>query len=120
MKPPEDLVTPGNRLEWARKRKGFESAASCARAFDWDYETYKKTENDERVLDSWEKAVRFAGPLGVNPVWVLSGKGALEPQLTADERRLIEKYRNATDEGRRGIHALADAMQRDRPFREAL
>jgi imidazoleglycerol phosphate dehydratase HisB len=73
--------TPG-RLKRARQDKGFRSAAAFARTLGESPATYQYYESGRRPL-SLRLAEKYAGPLGVDPRWLLFGESRRGPRHPA-------------------------------------
>jgi phage repressor protein C with HTH and peptisase S24 domain len=71
------MEEPSDRLQWARRRAGYEGATEAARAFGWNENTYRSHENGERGLKR-PIAERYAKAFNVSPGWLLTGEGAVE------------------------------------------
>jgi hypothetical protein len=103
------LAEANERLQHARRRKGFPDATSAARALGWNENTYRSHENGTRGIKR-SAAKRYAAAFKVNEVWLLTGAGVADAPTTPDEQALIAKYRRATDEQRNAVHAMLDAL----------
>lgn len=62
------------RLQKARRQKGYEQAIEAARAYGWNVNTYISNENGNAGF-SWEKAKTYAKAFGVRPEWLFEGQG---------------------------------------------
>jgi phage repressor protein C with HTH and peptisase S24 domain len=65
------LDTPGERLKWARKRGGYDEAATFASALGLNEKTYRAYENDQNGFA--KHSPWFAERLGVPTDWLLAG-----------------------------------------------
>ncbi|MBI1621475.1 helix-turn-helix domain-containing protein [Aquamicrobium zhengzhouense] len=74
--------TPHERLQIAREKAGFRSAADAAQNFGWGYSTYASHENGSRGL-RLDSARKYARAFGTTPGWLLTGsdKEAEDPRL---------------------------------------
>lgn len=63
-----------NRIRYARKKAGFETATAAARAYGWPVPTYLGHENGDRN-PSRKAAEKYAAAFKVRWEWLLSGKG---------------------------------------------
>ena len=70
----DDRPEAAQRLQEARKARGFETAASAATYFGWNVDTYTQHENGTRGLT--RSADRYATAYGVGEGWLLTGEGA--------------------------------------------
>ena len=61
------------RLEEARKRRGFETAKDAARFFGWSYASYAQHENGTRGIV--RTAAKYAKAFRVSEAWLLTGEG---------------------------------------------
>jgi SOS-response transcriptional repressor LexA len=64
----------GIRLEQARLRRGFVSAAAACEAFGFTYVTYTQHESGQRGIS--RAAADYAQAFGVSAGWLLTGEGA--------------------------------------------
>lgn len=100
------MDTLGERLAWARKKKGL-NQTEVAEACGWkghtrvsNYELGSEPEN----LDAIE---RLAAAVDVTPAWLAFGmEGGV--QLSAEERRLLTAFRKAGDAQRTGVLLVLD------------
>jgi SOS-response transcriptional repressor LexA len=63
-----------DRLQWARKEKGFKKAVDAARAYGWVQSTYLGHENGDRK-PSRPTALKYAKRYGISVEWLFDGKG---------------------------------------------
>jgi transcriptional regulator with XRE-family HTH domain len=114
----------GERIRAARKRAGM-TQPELAKKVGMKQATLSQLETGE------SKTTRLIGSiahhLGVNALWLETGRGepvlvnapAAEPaprfleRLDADEHRLIQQLRSATDAGRASIFAAADSCEKN-------
>jgi hypothetical protein len=107
--------TPGQRLIDARIKRGYPTAAAAIRAFGFVKSTYEKHENGTRAFDL-KDAERYGKAFRKSPAWILTGVGPQEQEMNAEERSVLEKFRELSDEGRAAVHALCDALLASRPL----
>ncbi len=69
------MESASDRLRSAREKKGFTSASQAAKELGIGASTYRHHENGTRDYDS-EQAKRYARFYGVEPEWLLYGKGS--------------------------------------------
>ena len=69
----DDRPEPAQRLEMARKNKGFRTPKDAARAYGWVYETYIQHEQGVRGIGRQSK--KYADAFGVSEAWLLTGEG---------------------------------------------
>jgi hypothetical protein len=103
------LAEPHERLQYARRRKKFADATAAATFHGWNQNTYRSHENGTRGIKR-SAARRYAAAFGVNEVWLFTGAGVADAPTTSDEQALIAKYREASDEQKRAVHAMLDAL----------
>lgn len=72
------MRTSAERLQWARKRAGYETATEAARAFGWTVSTYLGHENGDRN-PSRAASKRYGTAFKVRWEWLLEGEG--QPSL---------------------------------------
>lgn len=65
------------RLQWARKRAGYESAAAFARAKNLNEVTYRAHESGNRGIPA-SRAFDYARALKVGASWILYGEGQVD------------------------------------------
>ncbi len=65
------------RLQWARKRAGYESAAAFARAKNLNEVTYRAHESGNRGIPA-SRAFDYARALKVGASWILYGEGSVD------------------------------------------
>lgn len=65
------------RLQWARKRAGYESAAAFARAKNLSEVTYRAHESGRRGIPA-SRAFNYARALKVGASWILYGEGRVD------------------------------------------
>lgn len=84
---PPDLTTIGGRLRWAREKKGYSSARAAAAGIGVNENTYKAHEQGERGKDGLKTKYieTYSRALGINPVWLLTGKGGPDPKGKPDD-----------------------------------
>lgn len=84
------------RLQAARKARGFDTPSDAAAAFGWNRNTYISNENGNAPF-SFNKAKAYARAYGVRPEWLYDGRGSVK----ADEPayREIIGYAGADPEG---------------------
>ena len=116
--------SPGARLRVARERLG-KSQQEMATLLGISSRGYQNYERDERRLPM--RVVDKAHALcGVRREWILDGEGtpfitgsapkatavpsALPQQLSADERRFVERFRALNEESQAAVAALLRAM----------
>lgn len=75
------LDEPWDRLRWARRRRGYETARDAARAMGTKEATYGHHENGTAGFS--HVAVDYADFYRVNLIWLLAGRGS--PEGTAKE-----------------------------------
>lgn len=89
------------RLIEARELAGFQKATDACTQFGWRYSSYKNYEGGHRGFT--RHVPKFAAAYGVNPNWLLTGRGVPrlsgkkadhELLLTREERELIEFMRS--------------------------
>lgn len=68
----DSLDSPGERLRWARKRAGYESATAAADAHGWKPPTYLGHENGDRNV-SVKAAKRYGPAFRVPWAWIVDG-----------------------------------------------
>jgi phage repressor protein C with HTH and peptisase S24 domain len=73
------MSTPGDRLRQARLAAGLATAAEGAARAGAKYYTYVQHENGVRGIPT-DKAALYARAFGVEPQWILYGKGGREPR----------------------------------------
>lgn len=117
-------LTPGERLRVTRERLG-KSQAEMADSLGISTRGYQYYERGERRLPV--KVLDTVHALfGVRQAWILDGVGtpfitgsapeataappAPTQQLSADEQRLIKRYRSLDEEGQAAVAALLRAM----------
>ena len=69
----DDRPEPAKRLEQARERRGFKTAAAACAFFNWNYATYTQHENGTRGIV--RVAAKYAKALRVSEAWLLTGEG---------------------------------------------
>lgn len=85
------IMEKNERLQFARKKAGFETASEAARALGISTQTYAAHENGSRSFKEGS-ARKYARRFGVDVTWLIFGKGSPE------EREMIdEKFFPATD-----------------------
>lgn len=115
---PKNLEGTWDRLRWARTRwqtsKGIApNAEAAAESLGMKAGTYRAYErrpgSSKHIALDHQSAPRLASKFGVNWIWLLTGDGSPDDmdQLTPNERRIIDAYREAP-EGRQT--AVADAI----------
>ncbi|GEP00566.1 XRE family transcriptional regulator [Methylobacterium haplocladii] len=67
------MDTPAERLQFLRKRAGFETASDAARAYGWTKSTYLGHENGDRN-PSRESAKRYAKAYKERWEWIIDGE----------------------------------------------
>lgn len=72
------MKQPHERLQEARQKAGFQSAAEAAQRFGWGYSTYASHENGQRGL-RLDAARRYAKAFNVSVSWLLSGNEGDRP-----------------------------------------
>lgn len=80
MEKPPRLDEPEERLQWARKRAGFETATDAARRFHWNENTYRSHENGARGINK-KAAAKYARAFKVPVEWLLYGEGSMNPPI---------------------------------------
>lgn len=74
------MTTPAERLQFLRKKAGFETATDAARAYGWTVSTYLGHENGDRN-PSRSSAKRYAAAYKSSWEWILEGEEkASQPQ----------------------------------------
>lgn len=68
------MRTIGDRLRWARKAAGYDTAADAARAFGWREVSYTSHENGNRTPKRGT-VERYARALNVTTAWLETGEG---------------------------------------------
>lgn len=83
------MDTMGDRLKWARTKKGFGSARKAAMANGWTYSTYAAHENGQNEFGPEDAAV-YGRIFGVSPGWLLTGAGDRHAGILSaeDEKKL--------------------------------
>jgi hypothetical protein len=84
------METPAERLQWARRRAGYDDATSAARAFGWKVSTYLGHEAGDRVPKR-DLARRYARAYRTRWEWLLEGEGSPD-ELNGDsgyQERLV-------------------------------
>lgn len=71
------MDTIADRLRWARRRQGFETATDAAKARGWTVSTYLGHENGDRN-PSRKLAQKYAKAFRVRWEWLLEGQGAAQ------------------------------------------
>lgn len=84
------------RLQKARRERGYATASDAAAAFGWNRNTYISNENGNAPF-SFNKAKTYAQAFGVRAEWLYDGKGAMKGS-TADLREIVG-YAGADPEG---------------------
>jgi hypothetical protein len=79
----ERLKEPHQRLRWARRKKGYRSAAAAAQAMRLNVETYRAHENGSRGFGA--HAQRYATFFRVPLDWLLTGRGAPKGRSKVEE-----------------------------------
>lgn len=79
---------PKDRLQKARERAGFETAADAARAFGWGLSTYAAHENGTRGIRT-DVAERYAKAFRVKPAYITHGEGPQKAQQKASGARTV-------------------------------
>ena len=64
-----------DRLQYVRKKAGFESATEAAESYGWNVNTYRSHENGARGL-RFEALSRYARAFNASVTWLLTGAGA--------------------------------------------
>ena len=84
------------RLQKARRERGYASASDAAAAFGWNRNTYISNENGNAPF-SFNKAKTYALAFGVRAEWLYDGKGAMK--AANSDLREIAGYAGADPEG---------------------
>ena len=84
------------RLQAARRARGFDSPSEAAAAFGWNRNTYISNENGNAPF-SFNKAKTYARALGVRPEWLYDGRGPMKSE--GPDLREIVGYAGADPEG---------------------
>ena len=106
---------PCARLRRARRDAGYESAAAAARAFGWEYETYKKTESGERALTR-DKAIRYGGAFHKRPAWLMLAEGEEDAILTPKEGALLARFRGLPTHEQDLVFDVCDRLYKGHEF----
>jgi hypothetical protein len=101
--------TPGQRLQWARRRKGYNRPADAAKAYGWNENTYKSHENDMRGLRQ-KPAARYGRALGVPAGWLLTGEGDPSVRKSPLEGRLLDTFRTLPETEQEIVALLAESL----------
>jgi len=101
--------TPGTRLQWARRRKGYARAADAAKAYGWNENTYKSHENDTRGLRPIT-AKRYGSALGVPAGWLLTAEGDPNVRKSPLETRLLYTFRTLPEAEQEIVALLAESL----------
>jgi len=91
------MNTPAERLKWARKEAGFQSAVEAARSFGWVRSTYLTHENGQRVPKR-AMAKAYARAFSVSWEWLL--EGGSQPQKKAQRAMVAVPTRGEVAAGR--------------------
>lgn len=84
------------RLQLARKQRGYQTAIDAARAFGWNVNTYISNENGNAGF-SHKKAKVYAAAFGVRSEWLFDGSGQMK--TGGDQQIPILGYVGANPEG---------------------
>lgn len=76
------METAAERLAWARRKAGFETAADAVRRYGWVSSTYMGHENGSRNYKGGS-AVEYAKAFGVSASWLLTGERNGKAQTVA-------------------------------------
>lgn len=101
--------TPAQRLQWARRRKGYKRAADAAKAFGWNENTYKSHENGTRGLRQGP-AARYGRALGVPAGWLLTGEGDPSVRQSPLESRLLDTFRTLPETEQEIVALLCESL----------
>jgi hypothetical protein len=116
----QDTEGTWDRLRWSRMRwqeenglsPNAEAAAESIGLKPGTYRAYeRRPDSSKHIALDHQTAARFAKKFGVNWTWLLTGEGqplTAEPELTPNERRIINAYREAPEARRT---AVADAIE---------
>lgn len=84
------------RLQKARRERGYATASDAAAAFGWNRNTYISNENGNAPF-SFNKAKTYAHAFGVRAEWLYDGRGAMK--ASTSDLREIAGYAGADPEG---------------------
>ena len=81
------MDTPAERLQFLRRKAGFETATDAARAYGWTVSTYLGHENGDRNPGR-DSAKRYATAFRTRWEWILEG-GQQPTKVTSDEVPIV-------------------------------
>jgi transcriptional regulator with XRE-family HTH domain len=103
------MSEPYERLREARLRAGYAGPADAARAFGWNVNTYKSTENGIRAITA-KKARTYAPALKTTVSFLLTGKDEGTSDLGIEERLVLAMFRVMSDRDKRAVLALCESL----------
>lgn len=103
------MNTPADRLQWARRKRGYQRPADAAKAFGWNVNTYKSHENGLRGLRQ-TTAARYGRAFHVPAGWLLTGEGDVKDHLTDREAHLLGSFRALAETDQHTVIRICEGL----------